>query len=70
MVTPPPPWAGHSNISALFLRRIFPNTQPEPPLAQLEAIASHPITVTWEERPIPTSLQPPFRQLWRAISLT
>jgi len=28
---------------------MFPNTQPEPPLVQLEAVISHPITVTWEK---------------------
>ena len=31
----------------------FPNTQPEFPLAQLEAIPSCPITVTWEKRLAP-----------------
>ena len=30
---------------------MFPNIQPEPLLVQLEAIPSHPITVTWEKRP-------------------
>ena len=40
---------------------MFPNAQPEPPLAQLEAITSHPVAVTWEQRPTPTSPQPPFR---------
>ena len=28
---------------------MFPNIQPEPLLAQHEAITSHPITVTWEQ---------------------
>ena len=45
---------------------MFPNAQPEPPLAQLEAITSHPVAVTWEQGPTPTSLQPPFRELERA----
>jgi len=46
---------------------MFPNIQPEPPLVQLEAITSHPMAVTWEERSNPTSPQPPFRELQRAI---
>ena len=31
MVARPPPWAACSNASPLFLRRKFPNIQPEPP---------------------------------------
>jgi len=34
--------------------------QPEPPLAQLEAIPSHPTAVTQEHRQTPTSPQPPL----------
>ncbi|KAK4818707.1 hypothetical protein QYF61_018686 [Mycteria americana] len=41
----------------------FPNIQSKPPLAQLEAISSHPITCYLGEETDPTSLQPPFRQL-------
>lgn len=37
----------------------IPNIQPEPPLAQLKVISSHPIAVTWEKRPIPILLQSP-----------
>ncbi|KAK4817461.1 LOW QUALITY PROTEIN: hypothetical protein QYF61_015616 [Mycteria americana] len=40
----------------------FPNIQSKPPLAQLEAISSHPITCYLGEETDPTSLQPPFRQ--------
>ena len=32
---------------------MFPNTQPEPLLVQLEAIPSHPIAATCEKRPTP-----------------
>jgi len=45
MVTSPSPWAACANASPLFLKR-NPNIQPEPLLAQLEAIALFPITVT------------------------
>ncbi|KAK4819531.1 LOW QUALITY PROTEIN: hypothetical protein QYF61_006024 [Mycteria americana] len=41
----------------------FPNIQSKPPLAQFEAISSRLSLVTWEKRPTPTSLQPPFREL-------
>ncbi|KAK4808258.1 hypothetical protein QYF61_011892 [Mycteria americana] len=41
----------------------LPNTQSKPPLAQLEAISSRPITCYLGEETDPTSLQPPFRQL-------
>ena len=47
------------------LSEVLPNIQPEPPLARLEAIASRPIAVTWEQRPTPTSPQPPLRELYR-----
>jgi len=42
---------------------IFPNTQSKPPLMQLEAIASHPVTRYLGEETNPASPQPPFRQL-------
>jgi len=42
-VTPPPPWAACATASLLFLRRIFPNIQPEPLLAHLKAFTSHQI---------------------------
>ncbi|KAK4810331.1 hypothetical protein QYF61_018273 [Mycteria americana] len=40
-----------------------PHIQSKPPLAQLEAISSCPITCYLGEETDPTSLQPPFRQL-------
>ncbi|KAK4817223.1 LOW QUALITY PROTEIN: hypothetical protein QYF61_004134 [Mycteria americana] len=40
----------------------FPNIQSKPPLAQLEAISSRPITCYLGEETDPTSPQPPFRQ--------
>ncbi|KAK4808977.1 hypothetical protein QYF61_015211 [Mycteria americana] len=39
----------------------FPNIQAKPPLTQLEAISSRPITCYLGEETDPTSLQPPFR---------
>ena len=50
-----------------FTEEIFPNTQPDPPVAQHEAITSHPVAVTWEQRLVPTSLQPPIRELQGAM---
>ncbi|KAK4813343.1 hypothetical protein QYF61_026639 [Mycteria americana] len=41
----------------------FLNIQSKPPLAQLEAISSRPITCYLGEETDPTSLHPPFRQL-------
>ncbi|KAK4814017.1 hypothetical protein QYF61_004647 [Mycteria americana] len=38
----------------------FPHIQSKPPLAQLEAISSHPITCYLGEETDPTSLHPPF----------
>jgi len=38
-----------------FWEEMFPNIQPEPPLAQLEVSPSCPIAVTWEKRPTPIS---------------
>ncbi|KAK4814695.1 LOW QUALITY PROTEIN: hypothetical protein QYF61_025521 [Mycteria americana] len=46
-----------------FSNEIFPNIQSKPPLAQLEAISSCPITSYLGEETDPTSLHPPFRQL-------
>jgi len=39
-------------------REVFPNIQPEPPLALLEAIPSRPFPFTWKKRPTFTSQQP------------
>jgi len=50
-VTPPAPWAAVPLLRRSFWEEMFPNTQPEPSLVQLEAIPSHPITVTWEKWP-------------------
>ncbi|KAK4825578.1 hypothetical protein QYF61_000577 [Mycteria americana] len=44
-----------------FREEKFPNIQSKPPLVQLEAISLILSLVTWEKRPTPTSLQPPFR---------
>jgi len=44
MATPPPSWAACSNMSLLLWEEIFPNIQPEPLLAQPEAITPHSIT--------------------------
>ena len=63
METPPPPWAAVPMHYHSFWEEILPNTQPELPLVQLEAIPSYPIALTWDN---PTSLQPPFRELLRA----
>ena len=50
-----------------FSEEGFPNIQPEPPLVQLKAITSHPITVVWQKRLTLTLLQSPFRQLQRVV---
>ena len=42
-VTPPHPWQSIPVPDHSFGGKVFPNIQPEPPLAQLEAIPSHPI---------------------------
>ena len=42
---------------------IVPNSQPEPPLAQHQAIPPRPVALTWEKRLTPISLQPPSRSL-------
>lgn len=62
MPTWPVPLPDHS-----FYEEILLNVQPEPPLMQFEAISSHPIADNWDMRPTPASLQPPFRELKRAI---
>jgi len=69
-VTPPPPWAAVPLHHHSFGEEIAPKFQPEPLLGQLKAITSHPIAVTQEKRPTPTSPQPPFRALKRAIRFT
>ena len=43
MVIPLTPWQPIPMPDHSFGEEIFPNTQPEPPLAQYEAIPSHPI---------------------------
>ncbi|KAK4819124.1 hypothetical protein QYF61_025591 [Mycteria americana] len=45
----------------------FPNIQSKPPLVQLQAISSRPMACYLGEETDPTSLQPPFRQLQRAM---
>jgi len=44
-------------------KEIFPNIPSEPPLMQLEAIASHPIASYLGEEINPPSLHPPVREL-------
>ena len=44
MLTPPLPWQPIPSSDYSFRSEIFPNIQPEPPLAQLETILSSPIT--------------------------
>lgn len=39
-----------------FGEEVFTIIQPESPITQLEAIPSQPIAVTWEKKPILTSL--------------
>ena len=55
------PWAAVPMPDYSFREEMFPNIQPDPPMAQLKAITSCPIAVTWEQRLIPTSPQPPCR---------
>ena len=50
-----------------FSEEIFPNIQSKPPLVQLEAVSSCPVTCYLGEETDPTCLHPPFRQLQRAI---
>jgi len=42
-------------------KEFFPNIQSKPPLVQLEAISSHPITCYLGEETDPHSLHLPFR---------
>ena len=42
-------WAAVPLHRHSFGEEMFPNIQPEPPLAQLEAITPPPIAVTWEQ---------------------
>ncbi|KAK4829093.1 hypothetical protein QYF61_002044 [Mycteria americana] len=48
---------------------ICPNIQSKPPLAQLEAISSFPMTCYLEKRRTPTSRQPPFRAIRSPLQL-
>jgi len=43
MVTQPLPWQPVSVLGNPFSEEIFPNIRSKPPLAQLEALSSHPI---------------------------
>ena len=65
---PPPPWAAYVKTSPILCRKKILSSQPEPPLAQTKVITSQPIADTSKKRLIHTSMQPPFRDLWRAIS--
>ena len=67
MGTPSLPWAAWANADCSFSEDIFPDLQPEPPLTQLEAIASRPIAGYWGAEPNPPSLPPPVRELQRAM---
>jgi len=48
-------------LDNIFSEEIFPYIQSKPPLAQLEAVSSHPVTSYLGEETVTTSLQPPFR---------
>lgn len=49
MVTPALPWAACSNAQQPFGEEIVPKIQPQPPLAQLEAVSSHPMLASvWQ----------------------
>jgi len=43
-VTPPPPWAAVPLQHCSFGEEMFPNIQPDPFLAQREAITSRPVS--------------------------
>ena len=62
MVTPALPWAACSNAPQPFGEEIVPQIQPQPPLAQLEAVSSCPGACSWGAEPDPPWLQAPFRQ--------
>ena len=61
-MVPPPPGAACASASLLFLRRNLSYYAAWTSPVQLEAILSHPITVSLEKRPTPTSTRPPFRR--------
>ena len=44
-----------------FGEEIFPSIQPKPSPTQFKAITFGPTTVTWEKKPLPTLIPPPFR---------
>jgi len=50
---PPTPWAAVPLPPRSLGKGIAPNSQPEPPLAQRQAIPSRPTAVPWEQRPTP-----------------
>ncbi|KAK4818424.1 hypothetical protein QYF61_012958 [Mycteria americana] len=70
MVTQPLPWAACSNVDNPFGEEIFPNIKTKPPLVQLEAISSCPITCYLGEETDPhlstTSFQ---REIRSSLSL-
>ena len=47
MVTPPLPGYPVPVTDRSVGEEMFPNIQPDPPLAQLKAITSHPVTSGW-----------------------
>ena len=63
----PPGMAAHRSLQSVsvqhcsFREEEFPYTPPAPALEPCEAITSRPTAVSWEQRPTPTSPQPPFR---------
>ena len=50
---PTTPWAAVPLPHHSLGEGIVPNSQPEPPLAQRQAIPSRPTAVPWEQRPTP-----------------
>ena len=50
---PTTPWAAVPLPHRSLGEGIVPNSQPEPPLAQRQAIPSRPTAVPWEQRPTP-----------------
>ena len=50
---PTTPWAAVPLPHRSLGERIAPSSQPEPPLAQHQAIPSRPMAVPWEQRPTP-----------------
>ena len=66
-LTLPAPQAAVPVPSRSFSKDFLPHIQRGALLVQLEAIPSHPITVAWEKRLTPTSLQPSFRQLYGVV---